>query len=106
MRLNDLGGASNEAISALSSPFLAFLTAIVRSSYYGKKPWSKRFLEALLIGLATAGIIPIVMYFELSLTLTVFFAVFIGILGIEVITDLIQMYIERKTKTQINMKRR
>lgn len=87
MRLNDLGGAADEIARAAVAPVLAFLTAIARSMYYGRKRWPSRIMEGVLLALATVAIRPALVYIGMNDDMAVFFGVAMGFVGVDTLSD-------------------
>lgn len=87
MRLNDTGGAFNEAVQAATAPILAFITALLRAAYQNKKRWKSRILEASLLALATIAIIPVLKLTGMNPDLAVAFAVWSGYYGVDVLAE-------------------
>lgn len=87
MRLNDFGGAFDEMAKAATAPFLAFITALLRSAYQNKKRWKSRFLEASLLALATIAVVPILKMIGMNPDIAVAFAVWSGYYGVDVLAE-------------------
>lgn len=96
MRLNDLGGAFDEISRAVLPPFLAFVTAIARSTYYRRKRWPARFLEGTLMALATVAVRPALVYVGMSDDMAIFFGVLFGFVGVDTLSDWINRIAERE----------
>lgn len=96
MRLNDLGGAADEIARAAVAPILAFLTAIARSMYYGRKRWPSRIMEGVLLALATVAIRPALVYIGMSDDMAVFFGVAMGFVGVDTLSDWIKRWGEHQ----------
>lgn len=92
MRLNDLGGAADEIARAAVAPILAFLTAIARSVYYGRKRWPSRIMEGVLLALATVAIRPALVYIGMSDDMAVFFGVAMGFVGVDTLSEWIRRW--------------
>lgn len=72
---------------ASKAPFLAFMTAILRGWYSGKRRWRTRIIEGLLMALATVAILPVIQYMGLDRDMTVFFGVFFGFVGVDTLSE-------------------
>ncbi len=92
MRLNDIGGAFDEIIRAAVAPILAFVTAIARSVYYGRKRWPARLIEGVLLALLTVAIRPALVYIGMSDDMAVFFGVAMGFVGVDTLSDWIKRW--------------
>lgn len=86
MRMNDMGGAADQALRASVAPVLAFVTAFLRAAYKGKR-WKARWLEGILLALATVGAAPVLNYAGLPPDLAVAFAVVAGYVGVDTLTE-------------------
>ena len=87
MRLNDFGGAFDEMAKAVTAPFLAFITALLRAAYQNKKRWKSRILEASLLAMATIAIVPILKMTGMDPDIAVAFAVWSGYYGVDVLAE-------------------
>lgn len=92
MRLNDLCGAADEIARAAVAPVLAFLTAIARSIYYGRKRWPARIMDGVLLALATVAIRPALVYIGMSDDMAVFFGVAMGFVGVDTLSEWIKRW--------------
>ena len=87
MRLNDMGGAFDEIAKAVTAPFLAFITALLRAAYQNKKRWKSRILEASLLALATVAIEPVLKLTGMNHDMAIAFAVWAGYFGVDVSSE-------------------
>ena len=87
VRLNDLGGTFDEMARAAVAPLLAFITAMVRSTYYGRKRWPSRLLEGILLALVTVAIRPALVYLGMTDDMAVFFGVAMGFIGVDALSE-------------------
>ena len=91
MRINDLGGALDEAARASVAPALAFATAFLRATYRGRR-WRARLLEGALLALATVGVVPVLRWLGLPPDLAIAFAVGSGYVGVDTWADWIKRW--------------
>lgn len=85
-------------LKGLSAPFLGYLTAVIRSRYQtGRKSWKVVHLEGALISLATAGAKPIIAAFGLSTDMAYAVAVYLGVVGIETLSNWLRSVGDRYT---------
>lgn len=87
MRLNDMGGAFDEIVKAVTAPVLAFITALLRATYQNKKRWKSRILEASLLAVTTVAIVPVLNLAGMNPDLAIAFAVWAGYYGIDVLAE-------------------
>lgn len=95
-----MGGAFDEMARAAVAPLLAFITAMVRSTYYGRKRWLSRLLEGVLLALATVAIRPALVYLGMSDDMAVFFGVAMGFVGMDTLREWIKRWGDRKVSGQ------
>lgn len=96
MRLNDLGGTFDEMARAAVAPLLAFITAMVRSTYYGRKRWPSRLLEGILLALVTVAIRPALVYLGMTDDMAVFFGVAMGFIGVDALSEWLKKWADKK----------
>lgn len=82
-----MGGAFDEISRAAVAPILAFVTAIARSMYYGRKRWPSRIIEGVLLALVTVAIRPAMVYVGMSDDMAVFFGVAMGFVGVDTLSE-------------------
>lgn len=95
-----MGGAFDEAGRAAVAPILAFVTAIARSMYYGRKRWPSRLIEGVLLALATVAIRPALVYVGMSDDMAVFFGVAMGFVGVDTLSEWLKRWGDRKASGQ------
>lgn len=95
-----MGGAFDEITRAALAPFLAFITAVARSMYYGRKRWPSRIMEGVLLALATIAIHPALVYVGMSDDMAVFFGVAMGFVGMHTLSEWIKRWGDRKASGQ------
>lgn len=95
-----MGGAFDEITRAALAPFLAFITAVARSMYYGRKRWPSRIIEGVLLALVTVAIRPAMVYVGMSDDMAVFFGVAIGFVGVDTLSEWIKRWGDRKASGQ------
>lgn len=95
-----MGGAFDEVSRAAVAPILAFVTAIARSMYYGRKRWPSRIMEGVLLALGTVAIRPALVYIGMSDDMAVFFGVVMGFVGVDTLSDWIKRWGDRKASGQ------
>jgi lambda family phage holin len=86
-----MGGAFDEAARASVAPLLAFVTAFMRATYRGRR-WKARLLEGTLLALATIGAAPVLKYMGLPPDLAIAFAVGVGYIGVDTLSDWIKRW--------------
>jgi lambda family phage holin len=86
-----MGGAFDEAARASVAPLLAFVTAFMRATYRGHR-WKARLLEGTLLALATIGAAPVLKYMGLPPDLAIAFAVGVGYIGVDTLSDWIKRW--------------
>jgi len=91
MRVNDLGGALDEAARASVAPALAFVTAFLRAWYRGRR-WKSRLLEGSLLALATVGVVPVLRYLGLPPDMAIAFAVAAGYVGVDTLAEWLRQW--------------
>ncbi len=95
-----MGGAFDEVTRAVLAPFLAFITAVARSMYYGRKRWPSRIMEGVLLALATVAIRPALVYAGMPDDMAVFFGVVMGFVGVDTLSEWIKRWGYRKASGQ------
>lgn len=90
-----MGGAFDEAARASIAPLLAFITAVLRATYRGKR-WKARLLEGSLLAMATVGVAPVLRYAGLPPDLSIAFAVGAGYIGVDTLTEWMRRYGDSK----------
>jgi len=91
-----MGGAFDEISRAAVAPELAFVTAIARSMYYGRKRWPSRLIEGVLLALATVAIRPALVYVGMSDDMAVCFGVFFGFVGVDTLSEWLKKWGDNK----------
>lgn len=91
-----MGGAFDEVSRAAVAPILAFVTAIARSMYYGRKRWPARLIEGVLLALATVAIRPAMVYVGMSDDMAVFFGVAMGFIGVDALSEWLKKWAGKK----------
>lgn len=91
-----MGGAFDEVSRAAVAPILAFVTAIARSMYYGRKRWPARLIEGVLLALATVAIRPAMVYVGMSDDMAVFFGVAMGFIGVDALSEWLKKWADKK----------
>lgn len=91
-----MGGAFDEVGRAAVAPILAFVTAIARSMYYGRKRWPSRIIEGVLLALATVAILPAMVYVGMSDDMAVFFGVAMGFVGVDTLSEWLKKWGDSK----------
>lgn len=69
-------------MQSITAPFLAFITAWLRAAYDGKST-TVRFIEGLLLGIATVAVKPLLLLLGLPLDMAIVFGVACGFVGVE-----------------------
>ena len=81
-----MGGAFDELARASVAPLLAFITAVLRATYKGRR-WRARLLEGSLLALATVGVVPVLKFMGLPPDMAIAFAVAAGYIGVDSLAD-------------------
>ncbi|MXF06700.1 phage holin, lambda family [Escherichia coli] len=91
-RISDLWAALGWWVTAHHAEFkcalTAFVMAILRATYIGRKPWRRRFIEAAMCALFATPVKDILVLIRWDADWAMVVSVFIGFLGVDVIRQL------------------